>query len=148
MGVREKQEVYEKEQNGLYGEKSDYTGAPYVISMEKAGKYQELTHICPVKGQTMIGNIIEYLCQRMWRNAMARIIDYEVQNIVGNKIRKYRLELKMSQQDLSERLETYAIYICRGSISRIESHERTVTDFELRAMAQVLKVSIEDLFDE
>lgn len=79
---------------------------------------------------------------------MARIIDYQVQNIVGNNIKKYRMELGMSQKDLSDRLETYAIYICRGSISRIESHERTVTDFELKAMAQVLKVSIEDLLEK
>lgn len=79
---------------------------------------------------------------------MARIIDYHVQNIVGDNVRKYRLELGMSQKELSDRLETYAIYICRGSISRIESHERTVTDFELRAIAQVLKVSIEDLLEK
>lgn len=71
-----------------------------------------------------------------------------MQNIVGDKIKKYRLEQKMSQKELSERLETYAVYICRGSISRIESHERTVTDFELRAMAKILRVSVEDLFDE
>ncbi|MDE6202744.1 MAG: helix-turn-helix domain-containing protein [Lachnospiraceae bacterium] len=79
---------------------------------------------------------------------MARIVDYDVQNIVGDKIKKYRIEQKLSQKELSERLETYAVYICRGSISRIESHERTVTDFELRAMAKILKVSIEQLFDE
>lgn len=79
---------------------------------------------------------------------MARIVDYDVQNIVGDKIKKYRLEQKMSQKELSERLETYAVYICWGSISRIESHERTVTDFELRAMAKILRVSVEDLFDE
>lgn len=79
---------------------------------------------------------------------MARIVDYDVQNIVGDKIKKYRLEQKLSQKELSERLETYAVYICRGSISRIESHERTVTDFELRAMAKILKVPVEDLFDE
>lgn len=84
----------------------------------------------------------------MVEKSMARIIDYQVQNIVGNNIKKYRLELGMSQKDLSDRLETYAIYICRGSISRIESHERTVTDFELRAMAQILKVSIEDLLEK
>lgn len=79
---------------------------------------------------------------------MARIVDYDVQNIVGNKIKKYRIEQKLSQKELSERLETYAVYICRGSISRIESHERTVTDFELRAMAKILKVPVEELFDE
>lgn len=79
---------------------------------------------------------------------MARIIDYEAQNIVGEKVKKFREERKLSQKDLSERLETQAIYICRGSISRIETHERTVTDFELRAMARMLSVSIEELFEE
>lgn len=79
---------------------------------------------------------------------MARIIDYEAQNIVGEKVRKFREERKLSQKDLSEKLETQAIYICRGSISRIESHERTVTDFELRAMAKILRVSVEELFEE
>lgn len=79
---------------------------------------------------------------------MARIIDYEAQNIVGEKVKKFREERKVSQKDLSERLETQAIYICRGSISRIETHERTVTDFELRAMARILSVSIEELFEE
>lgn len=79
---------------------------------------------------------------------MARIIDYEAQNIVGEKVKKFREERKLSQKDLSEKLETQAIYICRGSISRIETHERTVTDFELRAMAKILRVSIEELFEE
>lgn len=79
---------------------------------------------------------------------MARIIDYEAQNIVGNNVRKYRLERNLSQQELSERLETYAIYICRGSISRIEAHRRTVTDYELKALAEVLKVSVEDMFEQ
>ena len=78
---------------------------------------------------------------------MARIVD-EAQNVVGEKIKKYTMERKLSQKDLSEKLEVYAIYICRGSISRIESHERTVTDFELRAMAKVLCVSIEELYEE
>ena len=53
----------------------------------------------------------------MMEKNMARIIDYQVQNIVGNNIKKYRLEQGMSQKELSDRLETYAIFICRGSIS-------------------------------
>ena len=78
---------------------------------------------------------------------MARIIEYKFQNIVGKKVKKYRLERSMSQKDLSEKLETYAIYICRGSISRIEGLKRTVTDYELKAMADILNVSVEDMFD-
>ena len=79
---------------------------------------------------------------------MARIIDGDAQNMVGSKIRKLRMEQKMSQQTLSDRLETMAIYICRGSISRIEDKQRTVTDIELYGLARVLGVSIEDLFEE
>ena len=81
---------------------------------------------------------------------MARVVDYSVQhqNVVGDKIRRFRLEQNLSQQELSDRLETYAIYICRGSLSRIERHERTVTDYELRALAKVFKVSLEDMYEE
>ena len=79
---------------------------------------------------------------------MARVVDCIVQNIVGDNVRKYRIERNMSQQELSEKLETYAIYVCRGSVSRIERHERAVTDYELRAIADVLKVSIYDLFED
>ena len=67
---------------------------------------------------------------------------------VALQVRKLRMEQKMSQQTLSDRLETMAIYICRGSISRIEDKQRTVTDIELYGLAKVLGVSIEDLFEE
>ena len=79
---------------------------------------------------------------------MARIIDGKAQNMVGEKVRKLRTEQKMSQQTLSDRLETLAIYICRGSISRIEDKQRTVTDIELYGLAKVLGVSSEELFRE
>lgn len=78
---------------------------------------------------------------------MARVMDYEVQNLIGDKLRKYRIEKNLSQKELSAKLETLAVYICRGSISRIEKKERTVTDFELKAFAQILNVEIADLFD-
>ena len=78
---------------------------------------------------------------------MSRIIDYTAVNIVGDKVKKYRIERKLSQQELSDRLETYAIYVCRGSVSRIENHQRTVTDYELKAIAEILGVPIENLFD-
>lgn len=105
---------------------------------------------CLETGHKTKKNIIKYLCQckSQWRNVMARVVDYIVQNVVGDKVKKYRLEQKLSQKDLAARLETYAIYICRGSISRIENHERTVTDYELRAIAKALKVSIYDLYED
>ena len=79
---------------------------------------------------------------------MARIIDGNEMNMVGGRVRELRLARKMSQQTLSNRLEMLAIYICRGSISRIEDKQRTVTDIELYGLAKVLHVSVEELFQE
>lgn len=79
---------------------------------------------------------------------MARIIDGEKQNMVGANIAKRRIELKMSQQQLSNKLELYGVYVCRGSISRIEDFARTVTDIELYTIAKVLNTSIEELLDK
>ena len=77
---------------------------------------------------------------------MARIIDGTQKNIIGEKVKKLRKEKKLSQQQLSDRLETHAIYICRGSVSRIEDCSRTVTDIELYGLSKVLDVPIEDFF--
>ena len=68
-------------------------------------------------------------------------------NMVGDRVKELRLNKKLSQQALSDKLETLAIYICRGSISRIEDKQRTVTDIELYGLAEVLGVSIESLFE-
>lgn len=78
---------------------------------------------------------------------MARIIDGDSMNMVGAKVRQLRIARGMSQQALSSKLETLAVFICRGSISRIEDMQRTVTDIELYGLAEVLGVSIDELFD-
>lgn len=77
---------------------------------------------------------------------MPRIIDSEQKNLVGKKVKMLRKERHFSQQQLSDKLETMAIYICRGSISRIEDGSRTVTDIELYGLSRVLSVPIEDFF--
>ena len=79
---------------------------------------------------------------------MARIIDSTQKNMIGSKVRQLRKEKHMSQQELSNKLEVLAIYICRGSISRIEDQTRTVTDIELYGLAQVLDVPVESFFSQ
>lgn len=77
---------------------------------------------------------------------MARIIDKKEKNMIGKKVRQLRKEKHMSQQELSAKLEILAIYICRGSISRIEDQTRTVTDIELFGLSQVLSTPMEEFF--
>ena len=78
---------------------------------------------------------------------MARIIDGEKMNLIGANLKRLRKERNLSQQALSNRLELLGVYVCRGSVSRIEDMTRTVTDIELFAIAEVLGVGIESLFE-
>lgn len=78
---------------------------------------------------------------------MARIIDGNQMNMIGDQVKKYRKAKKMSQQALSNKLELMGVYVCRGSVSRIEDKSRTVTDIELYALAVVLGVTVNDLYD-
>lgn len=77
---------------------------------------------------------------------MKRILDGQKQNMVGPRIKQLRLEKGMTQKTLAERLEALAVYVCRGSISRIEEQKRTITDIELAGIAEVLQVDISEFF--
>ena len=79
---------------------------------------------------------------------MARIIDSEKKNLIGGRVKDLRVKLGMSQQSLSNKLELQGVYVCRGSVSRIEDYSRTVTDIELYAIAKALGVSATDLLPE
>lgn len=78
---------------------------------------------------------------------MGRIIDGNKMNMVGKRVRQFRTEKKMSQRELSIKLETVAVYICRGSISRIEDQTRTVSDIELYGLSKVLNKPIDSFFE-
>ncbi len=77
---------------------------------------------------------------------MARIIDGNDMNLIGDNVRLLRKKRRMSQQALSNKLELMGVYVCRGSVSRIEDKSRTVTDIELYAIAKALEVNMEELF--
>ncbi len=77
---------------------------------------------------------------------MARIIDGNEMNLIGKNVRKLRKANKWSQQELSVKLELLGVYVCRGSISRIEDQSRTVTDIEIFALAKVFNVTVDELF--
>ncbi|MEE1219734.1 MAG: helix-turn-helix transcriptional regulator [Ruminococcus sp.] len=77
---------------------------------------------------------------------MKRIIDSNKANIIGQRIKEARIKAGLSQQQLSDKLELIAVYVCRGSISRIETGERSITDIEIDGISKVLNVSLDYLF--
>lgn len=71
-------------------------------------------------------------------------------NLVGARVRKarYQMEPRVSQDDLSGRLARLGVTIDRSGVSKIESCERYVMDYEAAALAKALKVSIAWLYGE
>lgn len=78
---------------------------------------------------------------------MARIINGVSQNCTGNNIKRLRKEKGLSQQQLARKLKEIEVFVCRGSISRIESGERTISDIEIVGFSKALDVSISSLFE-
>ena len=71
-------------------------------------------------------------------------------NIIGPKVKKARLAFEpiISQDALAGRLAKRGISLDRSAISRIESQERYVMDYEVVAIAKCLKVPVGYLLGE
>ena len=72
-------------------------------------------------------------------------------NIVGSRIRKARQDAKppITQSDLVARLQLDGLKnIDQPIVSRIEKGERIVADYEIKAIAKALKVSVGWLLNE
>lgn len=65
----------------------------------------------------------------------------ELNNFVGEQIKKWRLIRNMSQEDLSERLNT-----TKQTVSRYEKGERKANQDVLFDLARILNVSINEFF--
>ena len=62
-------------------------------------------------------------------------------NISGERIRQLRKANKLSQNQLAIKMQTEGVIMEQDVISRIESGQRILVDYELYALAQIFKVS-------
>lgn len=69
-------------------------------------------------------------------------------NVSGDRIHQARTAKRLSQNDLAARMQVNGIGIGREAISRIETGDRFVTDYELAILARILGVSMEWLTSE
>ena len=75
-----------------------------------------------------------------------KIYDYEGKaNIIGPNLKNARGEQKLSQEALAAKMQLKNIEVSQKVISRIEKQERFVTDYELLAFSDVLKLDIYEL---
>lgn len=66
-------------------------------------------------------------------------------NVISKNVAKYRELSGLSQPDLCRELSLLGINMYNNDIYRIEHNKKSVKDFELYALAKVLKVTVNDL---
>lgn len=70
-------------------------------------------------------------------------LDYE--KCVGNNIRKLRKYKKITQEQLSAKLQTSGCDITRSALAKIEVGQRHIYIDEIKLIKEILGVSFEDL---
>lgn len=63
-------------------------------------------------------------------------------NIVGAKVETHRKSIGMKQKDLLAQLQVRGIDLNASGLSKLEGQLRGVTDYELKALADSLDVSV------
>lgn len=71
---------------------------------------------------------------------------YGSANISGRRVKEARKNLGLSQDELAARLQVENVIVSQKGVSRMETGERLITDYELLTLAKVLKKDIEWLF--
>ena len=65
-----------------------------------------------------------------------KIYDYNgVKNISGDRIRQARTAKRLSQEALAAKMQVSGVVVEREAISKIETGDRFVADYELRAFS-------------
>jgi len=71
----------------------------------------------------------------------------DFERIVGNRIREWRENRGMTQEQLSAQLQTNGCDMTRSALAKIEVGQRHIYPDELRLFKQLLRVSYEDLLE-
>jgi len=67
-------------------------------------------------------------------------------NIVGENVKKIREKNGWTQEQLAAKCHLLEWNISRGTLAKIESNVRGVSDNEVKLLSKVLNVKIEELF--
>lgn len=71
--------------------------------------------------------------------------DEGLNNICGKNIANFRMQMKISQRELADRMQLVGIDLDKNAVQRIECGKRFVTDIELIAFAKMFNVTFEEL---
>lgn len=76
---------------------------------------------------------------------MKKISFFDDKNVIYDRLRYYRKQRGMSQEQVVAKLQTMNVNIDQQALSRIENNSRIVTDYELACLCRVLGVTEREL---
>ena len=78
---------------------------------------------------------------------MKKTAEIEGRNLIGTRLREIRLKQKpeVTLEDLAGRLAARGVTLDRSAIGRIENQNRYVLDYELKALADSLRIPVWEL---
>lgn len=74
--------------------------------------------------------------------------EYGTANMVGKNIERLRKERGIKQKDFIARIQIMGCDMNPTSYSKLEGQVRSATDREIYAIAKILNIRMEDLFDK
>ena len=66
-------------------------------------------------------------------------------NIIGKKLKEYRLRKNMSLRDMASVLQSEGLDWEKNAVDRTEKGQRAVIDIEIVKLAQIMKMSCDEL---
>ena len=69
-------------------------------------------------------------------------------NVVGRYVKMLRVEQGLTQEQLAARCNLQGFDLSRGTLAKIESNIRQVTDIEVILLSRALNVKVAELFGE
>lgn len=72
-------------------------------------------------------------------------MDYEYDKEVGQRIRQSRRQLGLTQDQLAARLQVSGCDMTRSTVAKIESGQRHIYLYEIKAIQKILKLSFNEL---
>ena len=74
-----------------------------------------------------------------------RKAEYGTKNICGANVERMRKKMGMKQATLAAQMQLAGVDINPSSLSKLEGQTRIASDIELKAIAQILGVTMEEL---
>lgn len=72
----------------------------------------------------------------------------ESHNLTGPQIKKLRKRKGLTQEQVVAKMQVAGIQIDQKAISRIETGDRVITDYELMCLAEILGASIDQIIHD